>query len=328
MKRFLIGLTLLILCLPTTACGNDPVEPEPIETIEPEPEPPTIEEELGFTGYDLMNYEFSNPYNQVQLIAKMDMTATHKNNIVDYMFTSTKLHESDGYVAYSVISDSLTNEFRTTNETHMTWVEKNDSVTKYYNNNYTGWYYTESEEDVISAKLNMSDKISYSEMQNIGDSRLKVIGESVTSNGSYFDNYIKSVISQFGVEDCSYTFEANYDYNTHELISIMASIDIPGEITHGEYICTVDSFDVSMVVIETSTLKRLTVPDNCKSGSYVSSGALVEPIVDEQPIPVEIVESDIDSQPTEPIEPTEPTEPVEDVESEPAQEQVTLPPLA
>ena len=333
MKKFLTVLMLLMLCFSVVACGKE--EPEPIPTVEPTPPPPppTIEEILGFTGYDLLSYEFANPYNQVQLIANMDMTATHKNNIVDYVFESTKLHESDGYTSYSVISDSLTNEYRTENITHMAWVEKADSITKYYNDNYTGWCYTESTEDNISAKLYNSDKMTYSEMQGIGGVRLKVIGESVTSNNSYFDNYIKSIISQFGLTDCAYTFEANYDYTTREFISVTANVSVPGEITHGEYICTVDSLTVSMVAIESDTLKRLTVPDNCKAGVYVPSVVESAPVPIPEPTvtpetstepteaPTESQENNTEEEDTEPTESQEPVEPTEPPTT-------TLPPLA
>lgn len=330
MKKVLYTI-LFIMVLSFASCGKEQ-GPEPVieETPPPPPPPPpTIEETLGFDGYSLLDRELSSPYNQVQFIAEIDMTATHNNSIVDYKFESSKLHESDGYVSYSVTLNSLTNEFRTINTTHQEWVAKSENTIKYYNDNYSGWYYTDGTPDNISGRLHLSDKMTYTCMEDISQTRIKVIGESTTTNGSYFDNYIKSIISQFGTIDCAYTFEANYDYNTHELISVNAEISMPGEVRHGEYICTVDSMTVSMVVIEQDNLKRLGVPENCKQGTYVPNTQVTEtPIPTEPTENVEPVES-VEEPTVETTEETssevssEPTESSEETESTPI-----LPPLA
>ena len=301
----MLGISLLL-----SGCKK---EEEVVTEVAPPPSPPTIEETLGYTGYDLLERDLVNPYNQVQLNAKIDMTATHKNNIVDYVYESTMSHESDGFNSYIVTLESLTNEFGTKNNTYLTWFEKEENTMKYYNDNYTGWYYTEGICDNLSVKLHNSSAMTYTELIPLDTLRVKVKGTSSTENNSYFDKYIKSVVNQFGIVNCTYNYEANYDFNTKEFISVIAEVNIPGEITHGEYICTVDSFTVTMTSIKSDTLKRLTIPDNCKNGVYVPSETPEE--VTEEPIPVEETIEESTEESTEEVDTTEEQEESENTET-------------
>lgn len=263
MKKILSLILCVTLSLALTACtGKTPWEKEePIvetEEVEPTP-PPTLEEILGFDGYDLMEGGTIYKYQEVNLKADVNFTVSVNGRSVRHNVKSTTVHEADENKSYSVITSSDTTDVESISSTMMAYVIVNDNV-EYYNYDYSGWRYKtyETDDQYYHYGIKRSNmEVTLFEQQ--GD-RLYVEGSVTTIGDSDFDKYVKYVLSQYGITAGDYTFRAVFDSTTREMLMITAEVHSDAELRYGECAGVLDNLSVSVTKVEGNDADLITIP--------------------------------------------------------------------
>lgn len=263
MKKILTLILCVTLSLSLTACtGKMPWDKEEsvmeAEGTETTP-PPTLEETLGFDGYDLMEGGITYKYQEVNLKADTDFTVSVNGRSVRHNVKITTVHEADENKSYSVIASSDTTEVESTSSTLMAYIIVNDDV-EYYNYDYAGWKYKVYNTDDQYYHYNISrSNMNITLFEQQGD-RLYVEGSVTTLGESDFDKYIKHVLSQYGVVSGDYTFRAVFDSVTREMLMITAEVHSADELHYGDYSGTLDNLNVSVTKVEGNDVDLITIP--------------------------------------------------------------------
>lgn len=263
MKKILTLILCVTLSLSLTACtGKMPWDKEEsameTEGTETTP-PPTLEETLGFDGYDLMEGGITYKYQEVNLKADTDFTVSVNGRSVRHNVKTTTVHEADENKSYSVIASSDSTEVESTSSTTMAYIIVNDDV-EYFNYDYAGWKYKvyDTDDQYYHYNINRSNmNITLFEQQ--GD-RLYVEGSVITLGESDFDKYIKHVLSQYGAVSGDYTFRAVFDCVTREMLMITAEVHSADELHYGDYSGTLDNLNVSVTKVEGNDVDLITIP--------------------------------------------------------------------
>lgn len=263
MKKILSLILCVTLSLALTACtGKMPWEKEEpiVETEEVEPtSPPTLEEILGFDGYDLMEGGTTYKYQEVNLKVDVNFTVSVNGRSVRHNVKSTTVHEADENKSYSVITSSDTTDVESISSTTMAYVIVNDNV-EYYNDDYSGWRYKtyETDDQYYHYGIKRSNmEVTLFEQQ--GD-RLYVEGSVTTIGDSDFDKYVKHVLSQYGITTGDYTFRAVFDSTTREMLMITAEVHSDVELHYGECAGVLDNLSVSVTKVEGNDADLITIP--------------------------------------------------------------------
>lgn len=267
---------LLILCsgliLVTTGCAAQMPWDKNVETESTEETlPPTLEETLGFTAYDLMAGETTYNYQKLNLQSTLDLTVKVKNRNVTHQVSNAMIHEADEDVAYDVIThkDKTGDDFHSTSI--LVYYSKNDAM-KYFNTNYTGWVCEPYEQfdEYYTYQLDTS-KITVDTFEQQGD-RLYVNGQASGLSNSAFDSYIKNILSEYGVKDCSYKFRTVYDSATREMIMITADVNPMDGLIYEDNPTELTSMSVSITPIVNDNESSIDVPEYV----YKTSGSTEE----------------------------------------------------
>lgn len=263
MKKTLTLILCVTLSLSLTACtGKMPWDKEEsaMETEETETTPPpTLEETLGFDGYDLMEGGITYKYQEVNLKADTDFTVSVNGRSVRHNVKTTTVHEADENKSYSVIASSDTTEVESTSSTLMAYIIVNDDV-EYYNYDYAGWKYKVYNTDDQYYHYNISrSNMNITLFEQQGD-RLYVEGSVTTLGESDFDKYIKHVLSQYGIVSGDYTFRAVFDSVTREMLMITAEVHSADELHYSDYSGTLDNLNVSVTKVEGNDVDLITIP--------------------------------------------------------------------
>lgn len=267
---------LLILCssliLVSTGCAAQMPWDKNVETESTEETlPPTLEETLGFTAYDLMAGETTYNYQKLNLQSTLDLTVKVKNRNVTHQVSNAMIHEADEDVAYDVIThkDKAGDNFHSTSI--LAYYSKNDAM-KYFNTNYTGWVCEPYEQfdEYYTYQLDTS-KITVDTFEQQGD-RLYVNGQASGLSNSAFDSYIKNILSEYGVKDCSYKFRAVYDSATREMIMITADVNPMDGLTYEDNPTELTGMSVSVTPVVNDNESSIDVPEYV----YKTSGSIEE----------------------------------------------------
>ena len=262
MKRVWLPILCGGLILVNTACAAQLPWSEDVETETATEEtlPPTLEETLGFTAYDLMAGETTYNYQKLNLQSTLDLTVKVKNRNVAHQVSNAMIHEADEDVAYDVIThkDKAGDIFHSTSI--LAYYSKNDSM-KYTNTNYNGWVYEpyENFDEYYTYQLDTS-KVTVDSFEQQGD-RLYVNGQVSGLSNSAFDSYIKNILSEYGVKDCSYTFRAVYDSVTREMIMITADVNPMGGLTYEDNPTDLTGMSVSVTPIMNDNESSVDIPE-------------------------------------------------------------------
>lgn len=261
MKKILTLILCVTLSLSLTACtGKMPWDKEEllVETEETETTP-TLEETLGFDGYDLMESGIAYKYQEVNLKADIDFTVSVNSRSVRHNVKTTTVHEADENKSYSVIASSDATEVESASSTLMAYIIVNDDV-EYYNYDYAGWKYKVYNTDDQYYHYNISrSNMNITLFEQQGD-RLYVEGSVTTLGESDFDKYIKHVLSQYGAVSGDYTFRAVFDSVTREMLMITAEVHSADELHYGDYSGTLDNLNVSVTKVEGNDVDLITIP--------------------------------------------------------------------
>ena len=263
MKKILTSILCVTLSLSLTACtGKMPWDKEEpmVETEETETTPPpTLEEILGFNGYDLMEGGITYKYQKVNLKVDINFTVSVNGRSVRHNVKTTTVHEADENKSYSVIASSDTTEAESTSSTSMAYIIVNDDV-EYYNYDYAGWKYKAYNTDDQYYHYNISrSSMNITLFEQQGD-RLYVEGSVTTLGESDFDKYIKYVLSQYGAVSGDYTFRAVFDSVTREMLMITADVHSADELHYGDYSGALDNLNVSVTKVEGNDDDLITIP--------------------------------------------------------------------
>lgn len=272
MKRVWLPILCSGLILVTTGCAAQMPWDKNVETESTEETlPPTLEETLGFTAYDLMAGETTYNYQKLNLQSMLDLTVKVKNRNVTHQVSNAMIHEADEDVAYDVIThkDKTGDDFHSTSI--LTYYSKNDAM-KYFNTNYDGWTYEpyENFDEYYTYQLDTS-KVTVDSFEQQGD-RLYVNGQASGLSNSSFDSYIKDVLSEYGVSDCSYTFRAVYDSATREMIMITADVNPMEGLTYEDNLTELTGMSVSVTPIVNDNESSIDIPEYV----YKTSGSTEE----------------------------------------------------
>ena len=267
---------LLILCsglmLVSTGCSAQMPWDKNVETESTEETlPPTLEETLGFTAYDLMAGETTYNYQKLNLQSTLDLTVNVKNRSVAHQVSNAMIHEADEDVAYDVITHKDKSGDVIHSTSILTYYSKNDSM-KYTNTNYDGWVYEpyENFDEYYTYQLDTS-KVTVDTFEQHGD-RLYVNGQASGLSNSAFDSYIKDILSEYGVKDCSYKFRAVYDSATREMILITADVNPMDGLTYEDNPTELTGMSVSVTPIVNDNESSIDVPEYV----YKTSGSAEE----------------------------------------------------
>lgn len=263
MKKILTLILCVTLSLALTACTEkmpwDKEEPV-VETEKTETTPPpTLEEILGFDGYDLMEGGITYKYQEVNLKVDINFTVSVNGRSVRHNVKSTTVHEADENKSYSVIASSDSTEVESTSSTTMAYIIVNDDV-EYFNYDYAGWKYKVygTDDQYYHYNINRSNmNITLFEQQ--GD-RLYVEGSVTTIGESDFDKYVKYILSQYGIISGDYTFRAVFDSMTREMLMLTAEVHSADELHYGDYSGTLDNLNVSVTKVEGNDVDLITIP--------------------------------------------------------------------
>lgn len=272
MKRVWLPILCSGLILVSTGCSAQMPWDKNVETESTEETlPPTLEETLGFTAYDLMAGETTYNYQKLNLQSMLDLTVKVKNRNVTHQVSNAMIHEADEDVAYDVIThkDKSGDDFHSTSI--LAYYSKNDTM-KYTNTNYDGWTYEpyENFDEYYTYQLDTS-KVTVDSFEQQGD-RLYVNGQASGLTNSSFDSYIKDVLSEYGVSDCSYTFRAVYDSTTREMIMITADVSPMDGLTYEDNPTKLTGMSVSVTPIVNDNESSIDVPEYV----YKTSGSAEE----------------------------------------------------
>lgn len=272
MKRVWLPILCSGLILVTTGCAAQMPWDKNVETESTEETlPPTLEETLGFTAYDLMAGETTYNYQKLNLQSMLDLTVKVKNRNVIHQVSNAMIHEADEDVAYDVIThkDITGDDFHSTSI--LAYYSKNDAM-KYFNTNYTGWTYEpyENFDEYYTYRLDTS-KVTVDTFEQQGD-RLYVNGQASGLSNSSFDSYIKDILSEYGISDCSYEFRAVYDSATREMIMITADVNPIDGLTYEDNPTELTGMSVSVTPIVNDNESSIDVPEYV----YKTSGSTEE----------------------------------------------------
>lgn len=261
MKRVWLPILCSGLILVTTGCAAQMPWDKNVETESTEETlPPTLEETLGFTAYDLMAGETTYNYQKLNLQSILDLTVKVKNRNVTHQVSNAMIHEADEDVAYDVIThkDKTGDDFHSTSI--LAYCSKNDAM-KYFNTNYDGWTCEpyENFDEYYTYQLDTS-KVTVDSFEQQGD-RLYVNGQASGLSNSSFDSYIKDVLSEYGVSDCSYTFRAVYDSATREMIMITADVNPMEGLTYEDNLTELTGMSVSVTPIVNDNESSIDIPE-------------------------------------------------------------------
>ena len=272
MKRVWLPILCSGLILVSTGCSaqmpwDKNVETESTEEILP----PTLEETLGFTAYDLMAGETTYNYQKLNLQSTLDLTVKVKNRSVAHQVSNAMIHEADEDVAYDVITHKDKSGDILHSTSILAYYSKNDSM-KYTNTNYDGWVYEpyENFDEYYTYQLDTS-KVTVDTFEQHGD-RLYVNGQASGLSNSAFDYYIKNVLSEYGISDCSYKFRAVYDSATREMIMITADVNPMDGLTYEDNPTELTGMSISVTPIVNDNESSIDVPEYV----YKTSGSTEE----------------------------------------------------
>lgn len=272
MKRVWLSILCSGLILVSTGCSAQMPWDNNVETESTEETlPPTLEETLGFTAYDLMTGETTYNYQKLNLQSMLDLTVKVKNRNVIHQVSNAMIHEADEDVAYDVITHKDKSGDILHSTSILTYYSKNDSM-KYTNTNYDGWVYEpyENFDEYYTYQLDTS-KVTVDTFEQQGD-RLYVNGQASGLSNSAFDSYIKNILSEYGVSDCSYKFRAVYDSDTREMIMITADVNPMDGLTYEDNPTELAGMSVSVTPITNDNESSIDVPEYV----YKTSGSTEE----------------------------------------------------
>lgn len=261
MKRVWLPILCSGLILISTGCSAQMPWDKEVETESTEETlPPTLEETLGFTAYDLMAGETTYNYQKLNLQSMLDLTVKVKNRNVPHQVSNAMIHEADEDVAYDVITHKDKSGDILHSTSVLAYYSKNDSM-KYTNTNYDGWVYEpyENFDEYYTYQLDTS-KVTVDSFEQQGD-RLYVNGQASGLSNSAFDSYIKNILSEYGVDDCSYTFRAVYDSTTREMIMITADVNPMEGLTYEDNPTDLTGMSVSVTPITNDNEGSIDVPE-------------------------------------------------------------------
>ena len=262
MKRVWLSILCGGLILVNTACAAQMPWSEDVETETATEEtlPPTLEETLGFTAYDLMAGESAYNYQKLNLQSLLDLTVKINNRNVTHQVSNAMIHEADEDVAYDVITHKDKDGDIFHSISILAYYSKNDSM-KYTNTNYTGWVYEpyENFDEYYTYQLDTS-KVTVESFEQQGD-RLYVNGQASGLTNSAFDSYIKNILSEYGVSDCPYTFRAVYDSLTREMIMITADVNPMDGLTYEDNPTELTGMSVSVTPVTNDNESSIDVPE-------------------------------------------------------------------
>lgn len=261
MKRVWLPILCSGLILVSTGCSAQMPWDKNVETKSTEETlPPTLEETLGFTAYDLMAGETTYNYQKLNIQSTLDLTVKVKNRSVEHQVSNAMIHEADEDVAYDVITHKDKSGDIIHSTSILAYYSKNDSM-KYTNTNYDGWVYEpyENFDEYYTYQLDTS-KVTVDTFEQQGD-RLYVNGQASGLSNSAFDSYIKNILSEYGVKDCSYKFRAVYDSSTREMILITADVNPMDGLTYEDNHTEFTGMSVSVTPITNDNEGSIDVPE-------------------------------------------------------------------
>lgn len=279
MKKMIASLCCLCMLMAMTGCsielpfGNS----EPTEETVPTP-PPTLEEMLGFTGYDLLKECGAYKYQEVNLVAEIELTAMVNARGVGHSIKEVYAHKADEDTSYTLITSTDTSETSTLNQSAMAYVDITQN-TLFYNNNYTGWKYTSYTTDNQYFDESMVENVIVDLMEQDGDN-LRVTGSVSTLGNSSLDTFIKHILSQYGSDGngVSYTYSALINGITQDIITLKTEVTIPTDIAYGESTATITKMSVSYTPVGSDDVSILDIPTHIFESSVSDAEPTPEPV--------------------------------------------------
>jgi hypothetical protein len=249
-----LSVTACSVKLPWNLAEETETETEPTEVYEP-----TLEELLGFDGYQLVQGDIASKYQELNLQAVIDLTAIVNDRNIQHNIQSTIVHKTDENYSYSAITSTDSIGDNTTNDVLFSYVSINDNL-EYYNSNYLGWKHKEYnvQEQYYSYSMSTSNMLVTLFEQN-GD-RLYVEGEVSSLSDSDFDTYMKYVLNQYGLSDASYTFRAVYDSGSLDILTLSATVTPIGSAVYGDYQCTIDNMMIAVTNVSYNDTDTVSIP--------------------------------------------------------------------
>lgn len=275
MKRFIAMLLCMTSITMLSGCSavdkvtslfeeEEEVVEEPTEVYIP-----TLEETLGYTSYDLVAVDNVYSYQQTTLTSTIVFNETVNNRPVEHTVKTTIVHSSDEYRAYDCITTSDTYKETTDKTSTLIYTDAENGV-RYTMYNYGGWHYEdysgESEQYVYTLDSSKMTETSFEE----SNQRLYVEGSMSELSSSSFDQYIKYVLGQYGIDTATYTFKAAYEELTQQLAYIQADVTTDAEGVLGENAVAVVSFSVDVVPVKYNNTDVVTIPTYIPTSATMS----------------------------------------------------------
>jgi hypothetical protein len=263
-KKILLCITAMLSLGTFTGCSVQLPwqEEEVVESTEEvvETPPPTLEEILGFTGYDLMSQSNDYKFQEVNLKADINLIATVNSRSIKHTISTTTIHQADETKSYDVYTITDVDDVETKSGSRLSYVIVGDNV-EYVNTNYTGWgyksYQTDSEYYTYNVESPNID-VTLFEQQS---PRLYVEGSITVNSSSSIGKYVLSVLNEYGgvTENPVGTFRAIFDEDTHDMLMMTVNLENIN-ITYEGNSANISSMTVTVTSVTNNNDDVVTIP--------------------------------------------------------------------
>lgn len=221
---------------------------------------------LGYTGEELVSEQ--KEYNSMLITVKeaIGADATYKGRIAPYSWTRTNVLRNDLYTRQtSTIMSSSLDDISAV-DVYESYITKNDTIMKYFNSNYTGWYYDELDEFTTQPDFVFDASTVTVNKFEMGKGNDVVVGFvwDYTKDSNILSGYIKDTMEGFGVTTSNQTVdvEATYDSISKDLLKLTINgTTFDGETKADDLPLSIVSYQLTAYGIEYNTIDELPVPE-------------------------------------------------------------------
>ena len=228
---------------------------------------------LGYTGEELLMNVNNHNSQTIHIKESFNATATVKGRSVPLVYSHMNTLSNDVYTRHGIHTYKTDLNDVTANDMYEYYITNTDVTTKYFNNNYTGWYFEEVDCSDVRPDLTISSDCV--EITNYELNGTDVIVEGTLSDikyNTFLGNYVKETLTKFNNPSSrvSCVVKAVYDSNTKDLKTMQYTVTVPEKCFMVDIPFTIENYIITVYGVEYDNIEEIIVPDTITTNAINS----------------------------------------------------------
>lgn len=273
MKKFIYVLLVLCSTIFIASCSKEEAEQDASVSENDYIYTPTFEELVGCTGEDLIHNETLYTYKSMVLNSEYTLLEVNGSSAIEHDISVRIVYETDGIVSDIWITKRDSHDGLEDFDTSRFYVDTRTS-TLYRLDNYSLWTQEQvTRSSVYKTALGTNNTVN--DFHEGSGYTLIVSGSTPMLGVSSFDEWIKYILSEYGISDASYSYHASYGSIDKQFNRIDANITPASTGVMNDNEVTITSMDAYVLLMEADSMSTMTIPD------YVIAAASAKESIEE-----------------------------------------------